>query len=295
MKKIIKSYIMVLTGLALAALGVVAFVLPSGIMIGSVTGIGRIVQHFYDLPVSYTVAFINGILFLIGALIMGKNFALSTVVSTFAYPLFINIFEKIEILQQITSDPMTSAIYGGVLIGIGMGIVIKAGASTGGTDIVAIILNKKFGLPLGLPMYLIDFTILLSQIFIANNAEQILMGIMLTFLYSMIADKVVVIGGSAVQLLIISTKYEEIRKKLAEDVIGTTVFYGETGFLGIRQDTILCITSNRELNHVQRDILSIDPEAFITISSVKEVKGRGYTFEVGKAKQIRNEKAKQTK
>ena len=179
MKKIIKSYIMVLTGLALAALGVVAFVLPSGIMIGSVTGIGRIVQHFYDLPVSYTVAFINGILFLIGALIMGKNFALSTVVSTFAYPLFINIFEKIEILQQITSDPMTSAIYGGVLIGIGMGIVIKAGASTGGTDIVAIILNKKFGLPLGLPMYLIDFTILLSQIFIANNAEQILMGIML--------------------------------------------------------------------------------------------------------------------
>ncbi len=118
------------------------------------------------------------------------------------------------------------------------------------------------------------------------------MGIMMTFLYSMVADKVVVAGGSAVQLVIISQKYEEIRRRLAELVVGNTVFYGESGYLGNRRDILLCVISGRELNRVQNEILALDPEAFMTINSVKEVKGRGFSFERGKAKQIRSEKAK---
>ena len=292
MKKIIINYIGILMGLALAAFGVVAFILPNGIIIGSATGIGRLIQHFYGIPVSYTVAVVNGLLFALGFAVLGKKFALSIVVSTFAYPMFINFFERLDFLADLTDNALLAAIYGGVLIGVGLGIVIKSGASTGGTDIVAIIFNRKLGIPVGLPMYLIDFSILVSQVFFAKGSEEVLLGIMMTFLYSMVADKVVVAGGSAVQLVIISQKYEEIRRRLAELVVGNTVFYGESGYLGNRRDILLCVISGRELNRVQNEILALDPEAFMTINSVKEVKGRGFSFERGKAKQIRSEKAK---
>lgn len=292
MKKIVVNYMGILAGLALAAFGVVAFILPNGIMIGSATGIGRIVQHFYGIPVSYTVAVVNGLLFSLGFAMLGKKFALSIVVSTFAYPMFINFFERMDFLADITDNSLLAALYGGVFIGIGLGIVIKSGASTGGTDIVAIILNRKLGLPVGLPMYLIDFSILISQVFFAKGSEEILLGIMMTFLYSMVADKVVVAGGSAVQLVIISSEHERIRHRLAEMVVGTTVFYGESGYLENKQNILLCVISGRELNRVQNEILTMDQEAFMTINSVKEVKGRGFSFERGRAKQIRNEKAR---
>ena len=291
MKKIVLTYAGILFGLALAAFGVVAFVLPHGIMIGSATGIGRIVQYFCDVPVSYTVAAVNCLLFALGAFALGKKFALSIIVGTFAYPLFMNIFERMDALADLTDDKLLAALFGGVLVGLGLGIVIKCGASTGGTDVIAIVLNRKMGIPIGPPMYLVDFSILISQVFFAEGAEEVLLGIMLTFLYSLVADKVVVAGGGAVQLMIISAKYQEIRQKLQDMVVGTTVFYGETGYLASPQHTLLCIISGRELNKIQNEILAIDPEAFMVINSVKEVKGRGFSFEIGKAKQIRAEKA----
>ncbi len=291
MKKIVLTYAGILFGLALAAFGVVAFVLPHGIMIGSATGIGRIVQYFCGVPVSYTVAAVNCLLFALGAFALGKKFALSIIVGTFAYPLFMNIFERMDALADLTDDKLLAALFGGVLVGLGLGIVIKCGASTGGTDVIAIVLNRKMGIPVGPPMYLVDFSILISQVFFAEGAEEVLLGIMLTFLYSLVADKVVVAGGGAVQLMIISAKYQEIRQKLQDMVVGTTVFYGETGYLANPQHTLLCIISGRELNKIQNEILAIDPEAFMVINSVKEVKGRGFSFEIGKAKQIRAEKA----
>lgn len=291
MKKLVVNYIGIIFGLALAAFGVVAFILPAGIMIGSTTGIGRIVQYFYDIPVSYTVAAINGLLLLLSLIILGKKFALSIVVSTFVYPLFMNLFERIEILGQITDNSMIAALYGGALIGIGLGIVIKCGASTGGTDVIAIILNRKMGISIGLPMYLIDFSILVSQVFFAKGSEEVLLGIMMTFLYSMVADKVVVAGGGAVQLFIISSKFDQIRQHLKQMVVGTTVLRGESGYMEDPRDILLCVISARELNKVKAEVLNIDGEAFMTISSVKEVKGRGFSFEIGKAKQIRAQKA----
>ena len=292
MKRMILNYIGVFAGLAVAAFGVVAFILPSGVMMGSSTGVGRVVEHLYGIPVSCTVAVFNGILFLSGLFALGRKFAASIIVSTFAYPMFMNLFEHTVFAEGITDNIMLAALYGGLLAGAGMGIVIKCGASTGGTDILAIIFNRKWGISVGVPIYLIDGAILLSQVFFAEKSDQILLGILLTLLYSAVADRVVVAGSGAVQLMIISSKYQEIRSRLAEMVVGNTVFYGETGYCGVRQDSLLCVISGRELNRIQRAILDIDPEAFITISSVKEVKGRGFSFDAGLAKRIRREKQK---
>lgn len=284
----------ILIGTATAAFGVIAFVLPSGIMIGSCTGIARIVNHYMGIPISYTVFMGNGLLFLFGAFMLGKKFAASTLIGTFSYPLFMNLYEQLPFLQHLTENPFLAMVYGGILTGVGMGIVIRMGASTGGTDIVAIVLNKKAGLPLALPMYLLDFTILLSQVIFAESADQILLGILLTLLYSIIADKVSVAGSSAIQLFIISQKTEAIRQRFSDLVIGATIFYGETSYTAAPQDTILCVTTSRDLHHVQQEVLQIDPQAFITVSQIKEVKGRGYSFDIGAAKELRRSKASST-
>lgn len=286
------KYAMTLTGLAITAFGVVAFILSNDIMIGSTTGLGRIGEYYLGVPVSVAVAMVNGALFVLAWAVLGKKFAASIVVGTVAYPMFMGIFESMNNIGSLTSDPIIATVYGGVICGIGMGLIIKSGASTGGTDVIAIILNKKFGWPLSIPMYAIDGMILLTQIIFAKSAEVILLGIIVTFLYSMIAEKVVLMGGGALQLFIISKKHEEIRQQLTTMIVGNTILHGESGYHGEATDIIMCIINGRELHGVQSAILNIDPEAFITISSVKEVKGRGYSFDYGLAKRIRKEQGK---
>lgn len=284
------KYALVLLGLAITAFGVMAFIVSNDIMIGSTTGLGRIGEHFLGVPVSVAVAMVNGVLFILAWAVLGKKFAASIVVGTIAYPMFMGLFESMPWIGSLTQDPIIATVYGGVICGIGMGLIIKSGASTGGTDVIAIILNKKFGWPLSVPMYAVDGLILLTQIIFAKSAEVILLGIIVTFLYSMIAEKVVLMGGGALQLVIISKKNDEIRNRLADMIVGTTILHGETGYHAEPTDVIMCVTNGRELHGVQTAILDIDPEAFITISAVKEVKGRGYSFDHGLAKQMRKEK-----
>ena len=283
--------LLIALGLAIAAFGVVIFIIPNSIVIGSATGLARIINQLYGIRISATVGVINIALFLFGFFALGKKFAATIAIGTFTYPIFMRIFEGMENLQHMTDDPLIAAIYGGSLVGLGIGLVIKAGASTGGTDVIAVVFQRKFGIPVGITMYLVDFLILLLQAVSAESSNEILLGIITTVLYSVIAEKVVIMGDGTIQLLIVSRKYKEIRKKLADMVIGVSVLYGESGYLSERNEMLLCVVSTRELNHVQEEILHIDPETFIIINGVKEVKGRGYTFDVGRAEQIRKKLA----
>ena len=208
MKKIVLTYAGILFGLALTAFAFRAnldFLMTKDLTLSVNFGTrfeerrgpnsnesrdGTYSQAFYEMnhtpgwlfPVSYTVAAVNCLLFALGAFALGKKFALSIIVGTFAYPLFMNIFERMDTLADLTDDKLLAALFGGVLAGLGLGIVIKCGASTGGTDVIAIVLNRKMGIPVGPPMYLVDFSILISQVFFAEGAEEVLLGIMLTFL-----------------------------------------------------------------------------------------------------------------
>ena len=139
------KYALVLLGLAITAFGVMAFIVSNDIMIGSTTGLGRIGEHFLGVPVSVAVAMVNGALFILAWAVLGKKFAASIVVGTIAYPMFMGLFESMPWIGSLTQDPIIATVYGGVICGIGMGLIIKSGASTGGTDVIAIILNKKFG------------------------------------------------------------------------------------------------------------------------------------------------------
>jgi uncharacterized membrane-anchored protein YitT (DUF2179 family) len=146
-------------------------------------------------------------------------------------------------------------------------------------DIPPLVLNKKFGFPVAVVMYAFDFVILLSQIWFANK-EQVLYGILLVFIYTVVLDKVLLLGQSRTQVKIISEKYQEINQVITRHLDrGSTLLQAQTGYLRKDSFVVLTIVSNRELHKLNELVLSVDPDAFMIINQVNEVKGRGFTMD----------------
>lgn len=274
-----KNILLVLLGNALYALAVDMFVLPCGLITGGTTGLALATRYWLDVPVAGFVLVSNIIMFVVGALAMGRWFAFNTALSTFCYPLFLDLFARIPGIDSFTRDPMLGTVFAGVLIGVAIGLVIGAGASSGGMDIPPIVLNKYFGLPLGAVMYLLDFVILIGQMVFADK-EQILYGILLVLLYTVILEKVSVLGHSKIQVKILSEKNDDIRRIILRVLDrGCTVLHAQTGYTGTERDMLLTVVTNRELAKLNHLVLETDPQAFIVISSVNEVHGRGFTLQ----------------
>lgn len=274
-----KNILLVLLGNALYALAVDMFVLPCGLITGGTTGLALAARYWFDVPVAGFVLVSNIIMFVVGAVAMGRWFAFNTALSTFCYPLFLDLFARIPGIDGFTRDPMLGTIFAGVLIGVAIGLVIGAGASSGGMDIPPIVLNKYFGLPVGAVMYLLDFLILIGQMVFADK-EQILYGILLVLLYTVILEKVSVMGHAKIQVKILSEKNDEIRRIILRVLDrGCTVLHAQTGYTGTERDMLLTVVTNRELAKLNHLVLETDPQAFIVISSVNEVHGRGFTLQ----------------
>ncbi len=279
MYKHIKTITLIVLGNLILSFGVTAFMIPHHIIIGGSTGIASCMQYYFHIPLSYTVMVINVVMFLAGYFILGKKFALTTIVSTFVYPIFLSFFQSIDALAHFCDDMVLAAVYGGIIIGLGIGLVMKAGASTGGMDIPLIILNKKKGIPIGTSMNICDTCILVTQMTFSKTTE-ILYGIAIVFVISNIINKVLTYGVSQVQMFIISPKYEEIKYELLHNLDnGVTMVHIETGMNELSQKAVLAVLSNRKVNRVKQAVLKIDKQAFITISQITEVDGRGFSFD----------------
>ena len=218
----------------------------------------------------------NIIMFLIGAAFLGKKFAVTTAISTFYYPFILAVFQKIIGSYSVTDDIFLNTFFAGLLMGLSLGIVVRAGASTGGMDIPPLVVNKYFGVPVSAAMYVFGLIILAVQ-FTFKDAEKILYGIVLIMINSLVLDKMIVLGKQRVELQIISEKSEEIKRAIIEKVgRGVTMIYGETGYMGEKCDIVLTVVSNRQLLKTERIVKSIDPGSFVIINSVKEVAGKGF-------------------
>lgn len=272
-----KRLIWVIFGNTIYCVGVVAFILPQGLITGGTTGLGLIANHYFQIPIESFAAVFNILMFAIAWLVLGSSFALTTMVSTFYYPIILGILQKVDALQNMTTDPLLATIYSGLLIGMGLGIVIRAGASTGGVDIPPLVLNKKMGLPVSVGLYACDVAILLGQM-LFRDKEKTLYGILLVLIYTIVMDKVLVNGKSRMQVKIISDYCEEINSLIQEKLDrGSTFFLSETGYLRKEMKTLMTVVSSRELVMLQQMVKEIDPNAFIVINEVKEVVGKGFS------------------
>ena len=276
--KNIRNILVVLAGNALYALAVVTFILPGGIITGGTTGLALAADRFLHIPVTAFVFSFNLVMFAAGALILGKKFALTTLVSTFFYPAALAFWQRFPILSHVTGDHMLCTVFGGLMIGAGIGIVIRVGASTGGMDIPPLILNKKFGLPVSVLLYGFDFLILLLQMTF-SDPEQSLYGILLVAVYTLVLDKVLVAGSARTQVKVVSPRYEEIREGILRELDrGCTLLSAETGFLGNRWPMVVTVVSGRELHRLTRRGQELDPGAFLVGSRGSEVRGRGFSL-----------------
>ena len=270
---------MILAGIALNACAVVVFCLPYNILIGGATGIGRLIQHFSGMNISTAVLIVSVILLFLAFTMLGKRYAATIVMGSFVYPLFLRLFEFLPVEQGIVEDPLVACLCGGFLMGIGIGLVIRAGGSLGGSDVLVMILHRKAKLPIGPVMYGIDVTVLLMQCFLATPNEVIL-GIIMVLTYTIVSDKTLLAGGGQVQFMIFSPKNNEIRQMLIENGFGATILHGKSGYFSEEVDVLVTVLSLRFMNRVKDDILTIDDKAFMTISSVREVDGRGFTLSI---------------
>ena len=269
----------IVLGNVIFAFGLAAFLVPNNFLVGGATGIARSVEYFFHVDVSVTVACINVIMFFLGLWLLGKRFAMTTIISTLLFPVLLDGMLGIEALGHITSDRLLAAIFGGALVGMGLGIVMRLGGSTGGMDIPPLILNKKFRSPVAVTMYCFDVLILMSQV-LFTGGEEILYGILSVLLTSFMVNQVLVFGAGDVQVLIISKEYEKINEIIQKDLDrGSTYVPIQTGFQHLDQKAVLCVLHNREMSHLNQYVQQIDPKAFIIINGVREVRGRGFTLD----------------
>jgi len=264
-------------GNAICAFSVTCFALPYNMVVSGMSGIGRIVNILTGYSVSAVVAVLNIALFIIGALVLGKRFAATIALGTFAFPFFMGIFEQMTSLHHLVNEPMLAAICAGVLDGIGLGLVLRLGGSTGGIDVPAMIMNRKLGWKLATVMAGMDIAIFLMQIPVTET-EGIILGILYALVYGVVMDRMIVLEQGGYQIMIWTEKIHEVNEELLKIGFGTSILRGLGGYLREDRDIILCAASNRNFNKVKRAVMAIDKTAFMTITSVSEVNGNGFTY-----------------
>ena len=272
------SFGIVILGNILYALAVRLFVMPAGLLTGGTTGIGLALNRAFGIPVSSFVLVFNAMMLLIGWKVMGRKFALTTIVSTFVYPIALGFFERLFGNLMLTEDLFLCTIFSGLGIGASLGIVIRAGASTGGMDIPPLVLNHYLRIPVSVSMYVFDFCILLVQA-VGNPPEKVLYGLILVMTYTLVLDKLMLMGTTRTEVRIVSKHAQKIREAIISEMDrGVTMLSGETGYLKHQTQMIFSVISNRELPRLEKLIHAIDPESFMVVNRVSEVSGRGFSM-----------------
>lgn len=270
--------VQIIAGNLIYAMAVVFFIMPNGLITGGTTGIALFVNHMAGIPISMFVSIFNIVMFLLGAWILGKEFAVTTVLSTLVYPLILGILESTGFQGFVLEEKLVAVLYAGFLIGGGIGVVMRAGASTGGVDIPCLILKKKFGLNVSMTLYLVDCIVLGLQV-IVSDMYAILYGILLIIVYTLVLNQVLMAGGSRIQVKIVSRHYKRINQLIGEKLdCGTSLLHMQTGYLHEEQEMILAVITRRDLPALSRLVMDQDSEAFMIINQINEVRGRGFTL-----------------
>ena len=272
------TVISILLGNLIYALSVKLFLLPAGLLTGGTNGIALVLDHYWGISISLFVLIFNIVMLCVGWFVLGKAFAMTTVASSFLYPAFLELLNRIMGDVVLTNDLLLCTIFFGLGVGLGLGLVIRAGASTGGMDIPPLILEKKLRIPVSVSMYCFDFVILVPQMFF-RPVENVLYGIILVFIYTIVLDKMLILGKSKTELKIVSSEYEAICAAILKEVDrGVTLMRAEGGYTGCKTKLVFSVVSNRELIKVEKLVHEIDPECFMVVNRVSEVRGKGFSI-----------------
>ena len=269
--------LLVLGGNMVYALTAKLFLLPANLISCGTTGIGLVVSHLTHIPLSTFILLFNIVMLILGWVVLGKKFAMTTVISSLFYPIALEVLNRVLGDVCVTDNILLNTLFAGMGLGLGLGMVLRGGASTGGMDIPPLILKKFFRIPVSASLWAFDFTIMLCQMAF-HTLEDLLYGVILLIAISATLNKVMLFGTSRTEVKIVSGKASEIRDAILSKVDrGVTLLHGEGGYLHQQTDVILSVVSNHELPKIENLARAIDPSCFMIINHVSEVWGRGFT------------------
>lgn len=273
-----RDYLMIALGMILYGIGWTVFLLPNDITTGGVPGIASIVYFATGFPVQYTYLAINGLLLLLSLKFLGLKFSVKTIFAVFILTFFLSVIQRLTAGVELLHDqPFMACVLGASFCGSGIGIALSANGSTGGTDIIAAIINKYKDITLGRVILICDMIIITSSYFVLHDWEKVVYGFVTLYVSSFVLDQIVNSARQSVQFFIISQKYEEIGRRINIDMHrGVTVIDGTGHFTGTGVKMMFVLAKKRESTTIFRLINDIDPEAFISQSAVIGVYGEGF-------------------
>ena len=278
-QQLLLNSLAIILGNALYSLAVALFLEPAGLITGGATGIALAFGRLTGLSVSGFLFLFNMSMLVWGWAVLGKKFALNTLASSVLSPAFLGLFERLLDGRVLTEDIFLCTIFSGLGIGVALGMVIRAGASTGGMDIPPLVLQKWFRWPVSITMMLFDIAILLVQAAF-SPLQQCLYGIVMVIVYTVVLDKVLIFGSTRTEVKIISQHADEIREAIFSQLDrGVTILHGEGGYSRNSEQVLLSVISNRQLPKLEKIAHLIDPTCFMIVSHVTEVSGRGFSLE----------------
>lgn len=273
----IREYVLSTLGTLVTAVGVVVFLIPNNIAAGGVSGLSMILHHLLPLPVGIWMYILNGLLFLVAFLTVGFDFSAKTIYCTFVFNFFVDLFDRLIPLPKYTGDDLFLAVsFGTLLTALGLAITFSQNSSTGGTDIIARILNKYFWISMGMGLLMVDFTIaaLAGVTFNARTGMYALLGVILN---GIMVDFMLRGIEQSSEVTIISERSEEIKDFVLYKLHrGATYVPAKGAYTGKERKMLLVVVRRRELNELIRFIRKVDPKAFVVIKEVRQALGEGF-------------------
>lgn len=273
--KIIKNTLLIVIGSIIYAVSISLFLEPNKIAPGGVSGIAIMAGHYIDIGVGTLTFLINVPILIIGLIKLGKEFFAGTVVSILLSSVLTDIFAK---LPTLTDDKMLAAIFGGVTLAIAIGLIFKAGYTTGGTDIIVRLIKLRHKhLKTGIIFFIVDGIISVASGIVFENPDYALYALTALVISSVVLD-IVLYGSDEARLVYIITKKEkEITGYILKELdIGCTLLDCEGAYSGEKRQTIMCAIKKRDLPQLQEYVLKTDSDSFMIITSANEVYGEGY-------------------
>ena len=274
----LKDYLMIAIGMVLYATGWTVFLLPNDITTGGVPGIASIVYFATGFPVQYTYFAINSFLLMLSIYILGWKFSIKTIYAVFTLTLLTSLIQELTAdIHLLKEQPFMACVIGASFCGSGVGLAFSYNGSTGGTDIIAAIINKYRNITLGRVILICDLIIISSSYFALLDWEKVVYGYVTLYICSFVIDQVVNSARQSVQFFIISERYEEIGKKINEcPNRGATIIHASGFYTGREVKMLFVLAKKRESPIIFRLIRDIDSNAFVSQSEVIGVYGEGF-------------------
>ena len=273
-----RDYLMIALGMILYGIGWTVFLLPNDITTGGVPGIASIVFWATGFPVQYTYFLINAVLLMLALKILGFKFSIKTIFAVFTLTFFLSLIRELTAGMHLLQDqPFMACVLGASFCGSGIGIAFSSNGSTGGTDIIAAIINKYRDITLGRVMMICDMIIITSSYFVLKDWEKVVYGFVTLYVCSFVLDQIVNSARQSVQFFIFSKEYEKIADRITKETHrGVTVLDGIGWYSKHNVKVLVVLAYKRQSIDIFRLVKDIDPNAFISQSSVIGVYGEGF-------------------